>query len=92
MPLFVTQGEGFLLGFLGTVPGAELSEPQLSRALKNIFSAHAYMNKTEGRPKQSNLFLLTGYSNVFLTALLKSGVIDVAALFYLYVFSVAVLE
>lgn len=100
-PLSATWGEGFLLSLLGTVPGAELPEPQLSRALKTIFSAPCISelkqglasNKPEGRPEQSNLFVLGGDSKVFLTsALVKSGVIDVGALFYLFVFSVAVFE
>ena len=79
-----------------------MPEPQLSRALKIIFSAPCISelkqglvcNKAEGRPEQSNLFVLTGDDNVFLTsALVKSGVIDIiAALFYLYVFSVAVFD
>lgn len=78
-----------------------MPEPQLSRGLKTIFSAPCISelkqglasNKPEGRPEQSNLFVLGGDSKVFLTsALVKSGIIDVGALFYLYVFSVAVFE
>lgn len=100
-PLCATWGEGFLLGLLDTVPGVELPELQLSRALKSVFSAPFISelkqglacNKAEGRPEQSNLFVLTGDDNVFLTsALVKSGVIDVTALFYLCAFSVAVFE
>ena len=83
------------------MPGVELPEPQLSRALKSIFSTPCISelkqslacNKAEGRPEQRNLFVLSGDDNVFLTsAVPKSGVIDVAALFYLCVFSVAVFE
>lgn len=86
---------------MDTVPGAELLEPQLSKALKSVFSARCISerkqglacNKAEGRPEHSNLFVLTGDDNVILTsALVKSSVIDVAALFYLCVFSVAVFE
>jgi len=62
-----------LLGLLDTVPEAALPEPQLSRALKSVFSAlcrsklkQGLANSTaEGRPEQSNLFVLTGDKCIF---------------------------